>query len=354
MVSKMTKRYDADSLIALAKSLLEKVGLSSERAAVVADILVEGDLIGHTTHGLQLLAPYLKELSEGGMSGDGEPTVLQDRGAAVTWDGNYLPGPWLVSRAMELSFERIAANPVMTVNVQRSHHIACLQAYLKRATDRGLVMLLISSDPGCGSVTPYGGCTPLFTPNPIAAGFPTDGEPILIDISTSTTTNGLTQRLYDARRRLPHEWLIDNQGCTSNDPAVLFSEPPGAILPLGGMESGHKGFALGLLVEALTAGLGGFGRKDKTERWGASVFMQIMDPEAFGGLDNLKQETGWLAAACRNATGLPGGSGVRLPGQRGLELRRAYLANGVELAPTIMPLLEPWAAKLGVALPEDN
>ena len=100
----MNRRYDADSLTAFAKSMLQKLGLSSERAAVVADILVEGDLIGHTTHGLQLLAPYLKELSEGGMSGSGEPTVLQDRGSAVTWDGNYLPGPWLVRRAMALSF----------------------------------------------------------------------------------------------------------------------------------------------------------------------------------------------------------------------------------------------------------
>ncbi len=347
----MTIRYDADSLIAFAKSLLEKLDLPSERAAVVADILVEGDLIGHTTHGLQLLAPYLKELSEGGMSRTGEPKVLQDRGAAVTWDGDYLPGPWLVTHAMELIFERIATHPVMTVVVRRSHHIACLQAYLKRATDRGLVMLLISSDPSCGSVTPYGGCTPVFTPNPIAAGFPTDGEPVLIDISTSTTTNGLTQRLYDARQRLPHEWLIDNQGRSSSDPAVLFTEPPGAILPLGGMESGHKGFALGLLVEALTASLGGFGRSDSPDRWSASIFMQIIDPEAFGGLENFKRESGWLAAACRNTTGLPDGSGVRLPGQRGLDLRREYLANGVELAPTIMPLLKPWAAKLGVASP---
>jgi L-lactate dehydrogenase len=347
----MTIRYDADSLVAFAKSLLEKLDLPSERAAVVADILVEGDLIGHTTHGLQLLAPYLKELSEGGMSRTGEPKVLQDRGAAVTWDGDYLPGPWLVTHAMELIFERIATHPVMTVVVRRSHHIACLQAYLKRATDRGLVMLLISSDPSCGSVTPYGGYTPVFTPNPIAAGFPTDGEPVLIDISTSTTTNGLTQRLYEARQRLPHEWLIDNQGRSSSDPAVLFTEPPGAILPLGGMESGHKGFALGLLVEALTASLGGFGRSDSPDRWSASIFMQIIDPEAFGGLENFKRESGWLAAACRNTTGLPGGSGVRLPGQRGLDLRREYLANGVELAPTIMPLLEPWAAKLSVALP---
>jgi len=348
----MTKRYDADSLIAFGQSLLEKLDLPTERAAVVADILVEGDLLGHTTHGLQLLAPYLKELSEGSMSGTGEPQVLQDRGAAVTWDGNYLPGPWLVTRAMELSFERIAAHPVMTVNVRRSHHIACLQAYLKRATDRGLVMLLISSDPSCGSVTPYGGCTPVYTPNPIAAGFPTDGDPVLIDISTSTTTNGLTQRLYDAGRHLPHEWLIDNQGRTSKDPAVLFTEPPGAILPLGGMESGHKGFALGLLVEALTASLGGYGRADRPDRWGASVFMQVIDPQAFGGLENFKRETGWLAETCRNAAGLPDGSKVRLPGQRGLDLRREYQANGVELTPTIMPLLEPWAAKLGVALPD--
>jgi len=348
----MTKCYDVKRLTAFAQSLLKKVDVPVDRATVIADILVEGDLIGHTTHGLQLLAPYLKELEGGGMSRTGDPTVLQDRGAAVTWDGNYLPGPWLVCHAMDLCFERIDAHPVMTVSVQRSHHIACLQAYLKRATDRGLVMLLMSSDPSCGSVTPYGGCTPLFTPNPIAAGFPTDGEPVLIDISTSTTTNGLTQRLYDAGRRLPHEWLIDNQGRSSNDPAVLFAEPPGAILPLGGMESGHKGFALGLLVEALTAGLGGFGRKDEPGRWGASVFMQIIDPRSFGGEDKFRQETSWLAAACGNAAGIPGGSGVRLPGARGLELRRKHLANGLELAPTIMPLLEPWAAKLGVSLPD--
>ncbi|UCD79833.1 MAG: Ldh family oxidoreductase [Desulfobacterales bacterium] len=347
----MSLRYDAQGLIAFATLLLEKLGLPSERAAVVADILVEGDLMGHTTHGLQLLASYLKELSEGGMSGTGEPKVLQDRGAAVTWDGDYLPGPWLVTRAMELSYERMAEHPVMTVVVRRSHHIACLQAYLKRAADRGLVMILMSSDPSCGSVTPYGGCTPIYTPNPIAAGFPSDGEPILIDISTSTTTNGLTQRLYESGRHLPHKWLIDHQGRNSSDPAVLFTEPPGAILPLGGLESGHKGFALGLLVEALTASLGGFGRSDRPDRWGASVFMQIIDPAAFGGLANFKRETGWLAEACRNAAGLPGGSRVRLPGQRGLALRREYLANGVELAPTIMPLLEPWAEKLGVALP---
>jgi len=33
--------------------------------------------------------------------------MLNDRGSAVTWDGRYLPGPWLVIKAMDLAFERV-------------------------------------------------------------------------------------------------------------------------------------------------------------------------------------------------------------------------------------------------------
>jgi LDH2 family malate/lactate/ureidoglycolate dehydrogenase len=66
---------------------------------------------------------------------------------------------------------------------------------------------------------------------------------------------------------------------------VLFAEPKGTILPLGGMDSGHKGYGLTLLVEALTGGLAGHGRADPKEGWGATVFLQVMDPRAFAGLD---------------------------------------------------------------------
>lgn len=192
----------------------------------------------------------------------------------------------------------------------------------------------------------------MYTPNPIAAGFPTDGEPVLMDVSMSTTTNGMTERLYKAGQRLAGKWVTDNLGQVSDDPATLFTEPPGAILPLGGPDLGHKGFALGLLVEALTSGLGGFGRSDQPKRWGASVFLQIMDPEAFGGRERFEQEGGWLVRACRAAQAIPGGTGVRLPGQAGLARRRDYLKNGMHLAPTIMPALMPWADLWGLAGPQ--
>src|SRR5690606_12456527 len=150
-------------------------------AYTVATILTEADLMGHSTHGLQLLAAYLGELEAGKMAAQGEPEVIADHGAALTWDGGYLPGPWLVTQALNTAFERINEHPVVTVVIRRSHHIACLAAYPKLATDRGLFMLLTCSDPHTATVAPYGGLRPLYTPNPLAAGIPTQDEPIILD-----------------------------------------------------------------------------------------------------------------------------------------------------------------------------
>jgi len=348
----LAERYPAPALLAFGRALLERAGLPADKAAVVAEILLEADLLGHTTHGLQLLGPYLRELDQGQMTREGQPETVRDSGAALTWDGRYLPGPWLVCRAIDLALERLAEHPVVSLAIGRSHHIACLAAYLLRATERGKIIILMTSDPAAAGVAPFGGRTPVYTPNPIAAGWPTEGEPVLLDVSTSVTTVGLNMRLNKLGQKLPGQWLLDSRGRPSDDPAELFAEPPGTILPLGGLEAGHKGFALGLLVEALTSALAGFGRADGPKRWSASVFLQLIDPEAFGGADKFRRETGWLAEACRRAEPISPGAPVRLPGQAALARRRAALKDGVELAPMIMPALKEWAEKLGVGLPE--
>jgi LDH2 family malate/lactate/ureidoglycolate dehydrogenase len=105
------------------------------------------------------------------------------------------------------------------------------------------------------------------------------------------------------------------------------------------------------MIEALTQGLGGFGRADAPTGWGASVFVQVMDPTAFGGADTFRRQTAWTAAACRACAPLPGTDAVRLPGERGVERKRRALVEGVELYPGIMSALGPWAMKLGVTPP---
>jgi LDH2 family malate/lactate/ureidoglycolate dehydrogenase len=348
----MAHRYSSDALKQSAEQMLSKSGLAQDRAVTVAEILVEGDLLGHTTHGLQLLPAYLKDLEKGEMTKEGDLAVIADHGHLITWDANYLPGPWVIVTAIERMMVRIPKHGMVTSVIRKAHHIACLAAYLKRVTDQGYMIILYCSDPHVYSVAPFGGIAGRYTPNPIAAAWPTKGDPILIDISASTTTNGMVNRARRLGEKLPHAWLIDNQGHPTHDPEALFTEPPGGILPLGGMELGHKGYALGLIVEAMTNALGGHGRADGANRWTGNTHIQIIDPQAFAGRDEFIRETTWLAESCKTTPVKKGNPPVRLPGQRALEMRTQQLHEGIGLHPEIMPALKIWADKLKIALPD--
>ncbi|MBP3956485.1 Ldh family oxidoreductase [Gemmata sp. G18] len=344
-------RYQVRDLIEYATALFAAAGCDGDKPAAIAAGLVEADLLGHTTHGLQLAPTYLGELESGGMIPRGEPEVVADRGATVTWDGRRLPGVWLTAKAVDLAVERAPTYGVATIVIRRSHHIGCLAAFLQRATDRGLMITIASSDPAVASVAPFGGRKAVFTPDPFAVGIPTDADPILIDISASITTNGMAGRLRREGKTFPGAWALDAAGAPTDDPNALFSDPPGSLLPLGGAEYGHKGFGLALMVEALTQGLSGFGRAEAPTQWGASVFVQVIDPTAFGGRDAFQHETGWLANACRDSPPVPGVDAVRVPGQRGLAHKKRALAEGVVLYPGIADALAPHATRLRVTPP---
>ncbi|HEX7387347.1 MAG TPA: Ldh family oxidoreductase [Castellaniella sp.] len=346
-----SERIPAQALRHFAERLLQAAGLQDDMARDVAEVLVEGDLLGHDTHGLALLAPYVAEIRGKRMSVAGRPDVISDREAALCWDGRRLPGPWLVREGMRTLEPRARRFGSATLVIRRSHHIACLAAYLLQAAERGLVMLLSSSDPDGGSVAPFGGTRGVFTPNPIAAGIPASGGPFLIDISASTVTNGMCNRLQKAGEQFGYPCLQDAQGQPTTDPSVLSGTPPGTILPLGGFETGHKGFALAVLIEALTGGLAAHGRADPAEGWGATVFMSLYDPEAFGGLAGFVHQMDWLADACRANPPRPGTAAVRMPGDRGIARKREQERDGVLLHPSIAPMLEDCARQYGLEFP---
>ena len=175
--------YPVASLVSLASDLFVAAGMDEDKAKCVAKVLVTGDMVGQRTHGMALCAAYIEQIDKGLMSLHGDPEVVRDSGSVLVWDGNYLPGPWLVSRALDVASARVAEHGVVTCVIRRSHHIACLAALIKQATDRGLVAILASSDPASGFIAPFGGKEPLLTPNPIAVGYP-GSQPVWIDVSS--------------------------------------------------------------------------------------------------------------------------------------------------------------------------
>jgi L-lactate dehydrogenase len=312
-MSHQTQRYPLPELHASVQALFCTTGMEADKARCVTTALLTADGMGHSTHGLALAPWYLEAARTGVMTITGDKTVVNDRGACITWNGNRLPGAWLINHAIDTALERIEQHGVVTVAIANSHHTGALTTYLPRLTERSLMVQLVNSGPAAAGVAPFGGTQAVFTPNPIAAGIPTPGNPILLDISSSITTLNSARQLAARGERFPANWAMDAQGQPSNDPAVVISGG-GTLLPVGGFDHGHKGYGMALLAEALTQGLPGYGRADAPVGNTVGIFLQVLDPNAFAGLDAFTRQTGWLVDSCHNNPPLPGGPRVRLPG----------------------------------------
>ena len=343
----MTPKYSPPSLRAFAVAALEKAGMPEEPALATARGLVEADLYGHTTHGLALLADYIEEIAHGTMAVQGRPQVVADHGAVACWDALRLPGLWTTALAVTEAIARAEKFGLSAITLRRSHHIACLAAFLEEPARMGHLILVLSSDPAGAMVAPFGGVTPALMPDPIAAGIPRRPDPILIDVSTSITTMGMVGRSRGEGRKLGGKWLQDAAGNATDDPNVIGAG--GTLLPVGGQDHGHKGFGLGLLVEALTQGLGGYGRADHPTEWGASVTVLAIAPARFSGEEAFLRQMDFTADLCLGAKPRDPETPVRLPGQLAVARKRQAERDGVALHPGIAEKLAALAEKFGIA-----
>ncbi len=331
-------------------TLFAKAGLNQEKAAAVTNILLEGELLGHRTHGLHLVMPYIEHLKKGSMEAHGHYQILNETQVSQLWNGKYLPGPWLIEEALNTATKMADKEGTGTIVIQKCSHIGCLAAYMEKASINGHMIILACSDPDNKTVAPFGGTTGVYSPNPLALGIPTETQPIIIDVSMSATSNGLIHQMNKNNEDLPHPWLLTSEGKPSTDASTFFEESPATILPLGGMDSGYKGFALGIMIEALTSALGGHGRYNEPGRWGASTFLQVINPSKFAGVNYFKREMEHLKEQCLQSKPIQAGQSVRMPGSRGLELKKSQLENSLSLREDTYVGLKQLAGEFGLTI----
>ncbi|PHP67682.1 lactate dehydrogenase [Zhengella mangrovi] len=345
------RRFNRADLLSLARNLLSAGGMAAEKAGIVAELLVRTDEIGVTTHGISMVPYYLPELKSGAMRTDGTHEIVRDTGVTMVWDGAYLPGHWLMNQAIEAAMPRARDHGMASIAIRRSHHIGCLSTLTRMAADEGLVCMIMTSDPSGRWVAPYGGTDPVLTPNPWAIGYPGGDHPVLIDTCASITTVSKVREHINSGTRFEHPWMLDGQGHATTDPAVVNKVPKGTILPVGGMDHGHKGFAMALMVEMFTQALAGHGRAEHPTQWGANVFLQVIDPAAFAGADAFVSQVETLNDACRASRPAQGFSGVRIPGDRAAASLAATARSGVRVPDEVWTRVSASAADLAIPLP---
>lgn len=346
--------FAISDLVDFGSGLLRAAGMEPAKAQRVAELLVLSDAMGRRTHGLALVPLYLSDIAKGSMTLQGDFEIVADRGAALVIDGRRLPGLWLMDRLIELGADRVATHGVVSIAVRRSHHIGCLAALAKQATDRGLVVTIANSEPSAKRAAPYGGKQALFTPNPFAFGYPGQDHPVLVDICATITTVSMTRTKLARGERFEHPWLLDADGSPTDDPAVLEqSEARGSLQLLGGQEYGHKGFGMALMIEALSQGLSGYGRADQPLQWGGgNVFLQLLDPEFFSGRDAFARQTDFFGDACRANPPIDPAQPVRLPGDAAAAAQQQAAKDGLCYEATVWTRLAEAADRLQVALPQ--
>lgn len=290
-------------------ALLRKSGAPPAHSTVVAEHLVENSRLGVHSHGLIRVPQYIQEIRAREVDPRARPRRIRTR-QAVTWvAGNSCFGPvaglYCARQAVALAQE----HGIGLVIANRLAHTGRLGAYAELLAAENCLALIFGTGPRRGHiVAPFGGIEGRLSTNPIAFAIPNGSSPIVADFATSQVPEGKVRTARNRGARLPPGVLQDPDGNPTEDPAVLYARPRGTLLPLGGTEFGHKGYALGILVEAMGTLLAGDDAVDPSRPgWNLTV-IAITTGRGFDG------STGRLAEYLRSARPADSSRPVLVPG----------------------------------------
>ncbi len=333
-----------------ARKIFEAIGSRPEEAEIIADHLVESNLVGHESHGLLRVKKYVEWCRNGDVHPNRHAEIASDHGMAILIDGQFGYGQVIGLEAMDLLRSRVQEKGFAAVVIRNSAHLGRIGAWPEYLAKSGLVSVHFVNTSGYGIlVAPHGGSDRRLSANPIAAGAPNEsGAPLVLDIATSTIAEGKIQVMRNRGERLPNGAVIDGKGRPTTDPEAFYSDPPGAIFPFGG----HKGSGLSFFCELLAGSLSG-GYASNPSSPSSSHLVNNMtsiafDPAAFGGADFFRQDVAALVAWIKGSPPLGEGGEVLLPGEIEARLRSERLRNGLPVDTATYAQLAATAHSVGV------
>jgi uncharacterized oxidoreductase len=331
----------------LVGAVFAAAGCRPPEAECVAGRLVQANLVGHDSHGVIRVPPYVAWLRAGKVVANQAPKVVFENDGLAIVDGQFGFGQVMGEEAVRLGVAKCGRHGVAVVALRNSGHLGRIGDWAELAAAAGKLSLHFVNTSGGGIlVAPHGGTQRRLSANPVAAGVPVkDGPPLIMDISTCTIAEGKIRVALNRGTPVPDDCVLDGLGRPTNDPEAFYGPPPGAILPLGG----HKGYALGVIVEMLAGALTGGGCSDPSETRVANNMLSVfIDPGYFRPEDDFAAEVRrfmeWIKSS---APASPGGE-VLAPGEPEERTRARRLRDGIEVDDTTWAQLRETCRLVGL------
>lgn len=328
---------------AIIMEILTKMKVPTEDAEIVADVTLDANLKGFSSHGLGRFPQYVKGLKAGTIKYPAEIVVEKETPAMALINGNHKFGHVVAYKGMEIAIQKAKNTGIGIVGIHDSNHFGVAGYYSDMAVMEDMIGLVFANTEP--AVAPIGGKEPILGTNPIAIGIPSNKNYVSVDMATSASARG---KLLEAMRKgqeIPENVALDDEGNPTIDPECALR---GSILPFGA----HKGYALAFMIEILAgplvraaSGKAVRGTANPEEMCTKGDLMIVIDPSKFVDLDDFKEEVDEFVAEIKDS-----GENIFIPGD--MEVRNVNKAKeeGISLDDTLYEQLKEIADDLSFDL----
>jgi len=337
----------APQLQDLATRIFAALGAPEADARWIATLLVRANLRGHDSHGVIRIPQYAGAVRKGGVNPRPAMTVLQEMPTTAIVDGDVGFGQVVARHATEVALDKAARHGLAAVGVRRAYHVGRLADYVELAAERGFVGLMWTNAASAVSVVPHGGIDRRLSTNPLAVAVPgpDGGIALSVDMATSIVAEGKVRVKRNRKEPLPVGWAIDPEGRPMTDSAAFYGPQRAGLLPM----AGHKGTALGLVVEVMGGILSGAGAIGAPPGPGVNgCLILLVEIERFLPLADFTRQVRDLAAFVKSSQPAPGVSEVLVPGEPEARAERERGAGGIPVEDETWRQIEEIAAELNV------
>ena len=313
----------------LSLAALRGLGYDESEAGLVAAHVIDAALCGYEYSGLPKILNVAQMLPA--KQADGPMRVLRETPVSALYDGANHNGMITIDRATDVAIAKARSSGFAVVGVNRTWMSGRSAYFVERIARAGLVG--IHTVGSVALVAPPGAAARAVGTNPIAFGFPTEGEPLVIDMGFSTLM--VTDLRLRARRGelLPADSAIDAEGHPTRDPVAALA---GAVLLFGG----YKGFGLALAMQALAVMAGADEDPD-----GAGYLIIAMQPDLLVSQADYRRGLTKMLARIKATPRQPGVEEIRIPSERSAQSRARLAIDGIEIDRAVHDALLAMAAR---------
>ena len=331
-------------------------GFTQKESTQITDVLLDADLSGIESHGVQRMIRYHKEITEGMAKIDAKPQIVKQTPLSATIEGNDAMGQVLSVKAMEMAIDKAKQHGIGMVTVRNSNHYGIAGFYTRMAAQQGLIGICMTNSEAI--MVPTFGKEAMLGTNPIAFSMPASPIPFTFDAATTVVPRGKLEVYAKRDGVIKDGWALDENGHPSTDASRVLTniiqKSGGGILPLGGAgeeTSGYKGYGFGMICEICTAILSGGLTSNHVNRTPGRTnichFFMAVDYSMFGEKEELEKALSTYMQELRDSKKAAGQDRIYTHGEKEFLARKTVLTQGVLLNEKTYAEMEMIAAYTG-------